>query len=132
MSDTDDINDGSTIYARLTDANTGCFNVSTFNVEVETCEVILPEGFSPNGDTINDTFVIPNIEQFTNFELKVFNRYGTVIYETRAQNYQEFAGIPNKGPLAGDGLLPVGTYFYTIQFNDSEVEDVARWLYINY
>ncbi|ARN71739.1 hypothetical protein BST91_08820 [Nonlabens tegetincola] len=132
LSDTDDINDGSTIYARLTDANTGCFNVSTFDVEVETCEVILPEGFSPNGDTINDTFVIPNIEQFTNFELKVFNRYGTVIYETRAQNYQEFAGIPNKGPLAGDGLLPVGTYFYTIQFNDSDVEDVARWLYINY
>ncbi|AGC75546.1 gliding motility-associated-like protein [Nonlabens dokdonensis] len=123
---------GGTIYARLVDNTTGCYNTSTFNFIVETCEVEVPEGFSPNGDMINDTFSIPGIDQFANFELKVFNRLGSVVYETTANNYVEFAGVPNAGLNSGDGLLPVGTYFYVIKFNDADTEDIASWLYINY
>jgi gliding motility-associated-like protein len=123
---------GGTIYARIVDNATGCYNTSTFNFIVETCEVLVPEGFSPNNDGINDTFSIPGIDQFANFELKVFNRLGSVVYETRASNYVEFAGIPNSGLNSGDGLLPTGTYFYVIKFNDPDTEDVAKWVYINY
>lgn len=124
--------DGEQIFARLTNIQTGCHNVSSFFVTVEGCEVIIPEGFSPNGDGVNDTFSIPNIEQYPNFELMIFNRYGSKIYETRGANYEEFAGIPNSGTLAGDGLLPVGTYFYVIKYNDPNIEDVSSWVYINY
>lgn len=123
---------GEQIFARLTNIQTGCHNVSSFFVTVEGCEVIIPEGFSPNGDGVNDTFSIPNIEQYPNFELIIFNRLGSKIYETRGANYEEFAGIPNSGTLAGDGLLPVGTYFYVIKYNDPNIEDVSRWVYINY
>jgi gliding motility-associated-like protein len=123
---------GGVIYARLVDNATGCYNTSTFNFVVETCEVEVPEGFSPNNDTINDTFSIPGIDQFSNFELKVFNRLGSVVYETRASNYVEFAGIPNSGLNSGDGLLPTGTYFYVIKFNDASKKDIASWVYINY
>jgi len=121
-----------TIYARITSNVNGCFNTSSFNLIVEACEVVVPEGFSPNADGVNDTFSIPNIEQYENFELKVFNRLGSVVYETTASNYEEFAGIPNSGLNSGDGLLPVGTYFYVIKYNDSAIEDVASWVYINY
>lgn len=124
--------DQQTIYARITDNATGCFDFTSFNVTVEVCEVIIPEGFSPNNDGINDTFRIVNIEQYPNFELTVFNRNGNSIYETRGSNYEEFAGIANKGILASDGLVPVGTYFYVVKFNDPLVEDVASWVYINY
>ena len=123
---------GGTLYARIVDNATGCFNTSTFNFIVETCEVEVPEGFSPNGDMINDTFSIPGIDQFANFELKVFNRLGSVVYETKASNYVEFAGIPNSGLNSGDGLLPTGTYFYVIKFNDPDTADIASWVYINY
>ncbi|MFT7283531.1 gliding motility-associated C-terminal domain-containing protein [Nonlabens sp.] len=123
---------GGVIYARIVDNATGCYNTSTFNFIVETCEVLVPEGFSPNNDTINDTFSIPGIDQFANFELKIFNRLGAVVYETRASNYVEFAGIPNTGLNSGDGLLPTGTYFYSIKFNDANKKDVASWVYINY
>jgi gliding motility-associated-like protein len=123
---------GDVIYARLTDDFTGCDNISTFTVTVEGCEVIFPEGFSPDNDTINDTFEIPNVQQYANFELKVFNRLGSVIYETRATNYEEFKGVPNTGLNAGDGLLPVGTYFYVMKFNEPGIQDIASWLYINY
>ena len=109
-----------------------CYDTGTFNLVVESCEVLVPEGFSPNNDGINDTFSIPGIDQFANFELKIFNRLGSVVYETRASNYVEFAGIPNSGLNSGDGLLPTGTYFYVIKFNDPDTEDVARWVYINY
>jgi gliding motility-associated-like protein len=127
------IANGATIFARITDNNTGCFNISTFTAIVEICEVEIPEGFSPNNDGINDTFEIPGlVEQFDSFVLKIYNRHGVEIYETTANNYVEFAGIPNKGIMAGDGLLPVGTYYYVLQFNDPEFEDVASWLYINY
>lgn len=123
---------GGTIYARIVNSATGCYNTSTFNFIVETCEVEVPEGFSPNGDMVNDTFSIPGIDQFANFELKVFNRLGSVVYETKASNYVEFAGIPNSGLNSGDGLLPTGTYFYVIKFNDPDTEDIASWVYINY
>ncbi|MDP5078725.1 MAG: PKD domain-containing protein, partial [Nonlabens sp.] len=68
------LRDGDTIYARITDNATGCFNVSTFNIIVELCEVIIPEGFSPNNDGVNDTFSIPGLDQYSNFELMIFNR----------------------------------------------------------
>lgn len=124
--------DQETIYARITDNASGCFDYTSFSVTVEVCEVVIPEGFSPNGDGINDTFSMPNIEQFPNFELTIFNRNGSAVYETKASNYVEFAGIPNTGALAGDGLLPVGTYFYVLKYNDAQTKDVASWVYINY
>jgi gliding motility-associated-like protein len=124
---------GETIYVRVSNSqDADCYDTGTFNLVVESCEVLVPEGFSPNNDGINDTFSIPGIDQFANFELKIFNRLGSVVYETRASNYVEFAGIPNSGLNSGDGLLPTGTYFYVIKFNDPDTEDVARWVYINY
>ncbi len=123
---------GDVIYARLTDNMTGCDNITTFTITVEGCEVIFPEGFSPNNDGTNETFEIPNIEQYANFELKVFNRLGSVVFETTASNYTEFNGVPNTGLNSGDGLLPVGTYFYVMKFNEPGLQDIASWLYINY
>ncbi len=121
------------LYARLENNLTGCFNTSAFTNIFERCEIIFPEGFSPNNDGVNDTFSIPGLaEQFPNFELQIMNRHGSMVYKTQASNYQEFAGMPNAGLLAGDGLLPVGTYFYVIKYNDRDKPDTASWLYINY
>ncbi|MFT5925457.1 MAG: gliding motility-associated-like protein [Rubritalea sp.] len=121
------------LFARLENNTTGCFNTSQFTIIFERCEIIFPEGFSPNNDGINDTFSIPGLaEQYNNFNLQVFNRNGSVVYETAALNYEEFAGIPNTGILSGDGLLPTGVYFYVIQYNDADIENTASWVYINY
>lgn len=121
------------LYARLENIVTGCFNTSQFTIIFERCEIIFPEGFSPNNDGVNDTFSIPGLaEQFPNFELQIMNRLGNMVYRTTASNYQEFAGIPNAGLGAGDGLLPVGTYFYVIKYNDPDKPDTASWVYISY
>ena len=49
----------------------------------EGCEpqVFVPEIFTPNGDGINDKFELPN-EFITDFDLKIYNRWGEIIFET--------------------------------------------------
>jgi gliding motility-associated-like protein len=49
------------------------------------CEVIIPNVFSPNNDGHNDEFIIAGI-QGTENRVRIFNRWGQVVYE--AQNYR--------------------------------------------
>ncbi len=131
LSDFYEASDAQTIVARIMDNNTGCTNFASFMVTVEGCELILPQGISPNGDGANDFLEIVNIEQYGEFSLKVFNRYGRMVYETNSITYVPFAGIASEGGSSSD-LLPAGTYFYTIEFNDPEQEDIVKWVYLTY
>ncbi|MBU6159260.1 MAG: gliding motility-associated C-terminal domain-containing protein [Bacteroidetes bacterium] len=69
----------------------------------------IPNAFSPNGDGIHDTWVIPNIEQYPDSKLQIFNRYGTVIFEQFGyQNSKAWDG-KFKGVEC-----PVGAYYYLL------------------
>nr|WP_242158771.1 MopE-related protein [Aestuariivivens sediminis] len=90
--------------------------------------IIVPNGFSPNGDGINDTWVIENITSFSKNHIKVFNRWGNLVFETN--NYQNnWNGASTEG---GSGKLPVGPYLYIIELNESGFSPVQGWIYINY
>ncbi|MCP4052548.1 MAG: DUF11 domain-containing protein [Mesoflavibacter sp.] len=90
----------------------------------------IPEGFSPNEDTLNDTFVIPCVEDYPINSLDIYNRYGTLIYHK--DNYiNQWDGKPNTGPLNQNKVLPVGTYFYT--FKIEGISNVfTGYVYLNY
>jgi len=76
----------------------------------------IPEGFSPDGDGVNDTFDIEDAEGFR-ITFQVFNRWGNLVYEST--DYQNtFDGIANRGVVLGQ-QLPDGTYFYVVNPNDS-------------
>jgi gliding motility-associated-like protein len=63
------------------------------------------QGFSPNGDDINDKFVIKNIDKFPGNELRVFNRWGNeVFYDKNYRNGWDGTWL--------DKPLPDGVYFY--------------------
>jgi gliding motility-associated-like protein len=73
-------------------------------------ELRIPEGFSPNGDGTNDKFTILNLGKLT-AEITIFDRNGTVIYESK--DYQnDWEGRDN------NKNLPTGTYFYSIRLSD--------------
>jgi gliding motility-associated-like protein len=72
------------------------------------CEV--PNGFSPNGDGINDLFIIPCDAKGAR-SLRVWNRWGGEVYFS--QNYQNNWDGTYKGKL-----LPGGTYFYSFRYSD--------------
>ncbi len=75
--------------------------------------IFLPQGFSPDGDGKNDKLVFTGLEYFAPATVKVFNRYGTTVYENT--DYKNDWGGTY---IENDKALPDGTYFYTLQLND--------------
>ena len=90
-------------------------------------EVLIPEGFSPNGDGINDTFVILGAEDL-NISLQVFNRWGNVVYESDSYG-NDWNGVPNRGPNQSQ-VLPDGTYYYLVDLRNGE-KPRAKFLVIH-
>lgn len=77
----------------------------------------IPEGFSPNGDGINDFFVIENALGKT-INLEVYNRWGNRIY--RSKDYKNtWDGRTTEGIYIGSDV-PVGTYYYTITIDGKD------------
>ena len=70
----------------------------------------VPNAFSPNGDGINDTWVIKYLEDYPNSKVDIYNRYGQLVYHSEGYvNGRGWDGTTNGKPL------PIGTYYYVIQ-----------------
>lgn len=81
----------------------------------------VPEGFSPNGDGINDVLIIPHIELYENNSLLVFNRWGNIVYQKeKYDNADPWNGVANKGIRVGGGALPAGVYYYILDLGPDE------------
>ena len=92
--------------------------------------VSIPEGFSPNGDGVNDRLVIKGMKDFPNSELMIFNRWGAKIYSKKG--YQnDWDGRADNSMTVGTNVIPEGTYYYVIDLgNGSKV--IKGFIYINY
>ena len=90
--------------------------------------VFIPEGFSPNGDNINDLFVIRGAQNQT-VNLEVFNRWGHVVY--KSEDYKnDWNGSSNTGVRVNNvGGLPDGTYFYRVKLENGRT--YVRYMTIN-
>ncbi len=89
--------------------------------------VIVPEGFSPNGDNSNETLIIPNLDQFPDHKFKVFNRWGAEVY--KASPYaNDWDGTMQGKNAVGKDVLPEGTYFYILELGGDKV--VKGYIYI--
>jgi gliding motility-associated-like protein len=84
------------------------------------CDLVIPQGFSPNGDGINDIFEIKGITAYPNNSVNIFNRWGNIVYKAAAYDNTSVSWDgTNKGDLStGTGPLPEGTYFYVIDLGD--------------
>ncbi len=130
LSSTDLLEDGGIYYAVYLSPN-GCESIIRLEVPVNftTCELLLliPDGFSPNGDSINPVFHILNLDVlYPKFKLSIYNRYGNILYE----------GDINTPKWDGTGrnnneVLPAGVYFYLLEFNDGQREPKQGRVYLN-
>ncbi|WP_210462090.1 ice-binding family protein [Rufibacter roseolus] len=75
-------------------------------------EIVIPTVFSPNGDGINDTFVIRNLLNFPDNDLTVYNRWGNEIYKTKSY----------KNDWRATGLEEA-TYFYVLRVRGCDGKD---------
>ncbi|MEL6988463.1 MAG: gliding motility-associated C-terminal domain-containing protein, partial [Bacteroidota bacterium] len=91
---------------------------------------------TPNGDGLNDVFVIRGIKKFPNNTLRIFNRWGVEVFSTQGygQDGNFFRGESNgRATVNPERLLPVGTYYYVLEYTNEEgvLRQLAGPLYIN-
>lgn len=110
--------------------NPSDYEVITFGALISEDDLTIYNAISPNGDSINDTFIIEGIEAFEN-DLIIFNRWGNVVYKT--QNYKnDWGGIANVNlVIKRNKKLPAGTYYYVLKLKNSN-KSSAGWLQIQY
>ncbi len=99
---------------------TTLFNCSTTVPAVIGEDINIFNLVTANNDGENDIFIIDCIENFENNIVRVYNRYGTLVYEDEGYDNVTvfFDGVGNNGTYAGGNQLPVGTYFYIVDKRD--------------
>lgn len=95
----------------VTDAN-GCVVREVLNVSYDTENCINPPTvFTPDGDGINDTWIIEDLDLYPNAVVQIFNKWGKLLYETNGQ-YIPWNGFYN------ENVLPSASYYYIINLNN--------------
>ena len=81
----------------------------------------IPNAISPNGDGVNDLWVIEGIENYPGNFVQLFNRWGEVIFEANGYDNLSivFEGVGNKGFGNGKDVAD-GTYYYLVKLNDNQ------------
>jgi len=94
-------------------ASSNVDNLDSSSVEIEVFEV-----FTPNGDAINDFFLIQNIEFHTNNSVTIFDLGDNIIFEVGGYNNQDRTFIGRSG-ITGDDL-DFGSYKYKIVLENEQ------------
>ena len=104
-----------TVVAKLTTTNNkGCVSTALQNIVLaNSCYVLVPNAFTPNHDGLNDYLSPVNVYNRDNFSFKIYNRYGSTVFESND---------PSKkwdGRFKGQNADP-GTYLWILRFTDSD------------
>jgi gliding motility-associated-like protein len=128
--DSDDDNDG------VLDTSDNCPNTSNANQADrdrdglgDVCDLVelnISQAITQNGDGVNDTWVIHNIENHPGTIVRVFNRWGKEVFYSN--NYQNDWDGHYKD--LKEGLPTTGAYLYQIDLNGDGSIDAQGWLYI--
>ncbi len=74
-------------------------------------KVFIPTAFTPNGDGLNDFFIIQSSEPLKNFEICIYNQQNQIVFQSNNQN------ISWDGTFRGK-TQPHGMYFYRVRYED--------------
>ncbi|HMQ75389.1 MAG TPA: choice-of-anchor L domain-containing protein [Flavobacteriales bacterium] len=95
-----------TYTVTITDAN-GCSITVSFTLD-QPMDVVMPTGYTPNGDGSNDSFVVQGLEAYPDNRIIIYNRWGNVVYD-RVRYTNDWSGENLQGEP-----LPNGTYFVVL------------------
>ncbi|MDR2121549.1 MAG: T9SS type B sorting domain-containing protein [Flavobacteriaceae bacterium] len=76
----------------------------------------IPNFFSPNGDGINDTWNISGFDIYPEARIKIFNRYGKLLFDQKPDGKL----FQWNGKINGS-ILSQGTYWYIIKLNNQQI-----------
>ena len=122
---------------QICDADGQCDEATVSITVTPNDDLLIPNGFSPNGDGINDYFRVRGIHRYPNAHLEVYNRWGAKVYtRDRYGDIQTYGnpgawwdGRPNVKGTSNSEILPEGTYFIILLLDGSNMHKGT--LYIN-
>ena len=94
--------------------------------------IVIHNAFSPNGDGINEKFVIDNINDtncYPDNTVEIYNRWGVLVYSTKGYNNttNAFDGISDgRSTVSQSSGLPAGTYFYILTYTSFDNNNVIQ------
>ena len=120
----------------MKDHPTICDDAKVKIVILEDKPIVIHNGISANGDGVNDGFMIEHIEGYPKNNLKIFNRWGVLVYEKDGYtNSEPFDGHSNgRATISAESKLPQGTYYYILEYQDTAEQTHTKkgWLYLKY
>lgn len=111
-----------TVYLLITNGSCSDIDSLTINVLNQEGTMIIPNVFTPNGDSINDIFRITGFN-IVDLNCSIFDRWGLLMYS--------WDGIKNgwNGKVK-DKYVPDGTYFYMINAKDIDNKEIKKQGYL--
>ena len=110
-----------TFYVTITDTSTAndCNTSDSVIINVKSVTIIIYNTFTPNGDDVNDTWIIENIEDFPDNEIMIYNRIGMLVCKKKGykNNINDWDGTNCK---TGE-VLPAASYYYVIDLGKGGV-----------
>ncbi len=101
------VNKSGTYYIRANNPE-GCSTTYPATISIIEPVFTAPNVFSPNGDGINDVWVVPMLSLYPDCIVDIYNRSGQLIFHSNGY------AIPWNGTFNGNAL-PVSTYYYVIK-----------------
>ncbi len=99
-----------TTYQLKVTTDMGCDAEANVTVTVIN-QIKIPNTFTPNGDGINDNWEIPYLSNYTNCEVNIYTRYGSLIFHSIGYG-KSWDGTYNGSQAA------VGEYYYIVDLKD--------------
>ena len=110
-------------------------NVANCDV-LAACDLKINNAVSPNGDGLNEIFMIEGIDCYPNNSVEIYNRWGVNVYKAIGYNNNNisFNGFSQNKLTVGDDKLPGDTYFYILKYSDDQNNSFEKtgYLYIKY
>ena len=104
----------------LTAQNSNCSVIDNITVSVID-RLKIPGSFSPNGDGVNDTWVIDGIINYPNAQVQIYDRWGQSIANISGYSKEKAWDGTNKGKPVTDGV-----YFYSLNLDGSGDEHIVK------
>lgn len=102
-----------TVTITLSGTMGGCTILDYLTITIEE-DLLIPNTFSPNGDLLNDTWVIKGIEMYPDNAMSIYDRWGQLIFETTGYSKQKV--WDGKGT---NRVLSEGVYFYVLDLENN-------------
>ncbi len=116
-----DLNSDNDDYSDAEDGTGDCDGDGILNYrdEFDDCgeRIDAPDTFSPNGDGVNDLFVIPGISDYVGNEIFIYNRWGGMVYNMK--NYDNSWDGRSDNSAFGSEILPQGVYYYVVKLGNT-------------